>query len=605
MGHVEKVHLAKPTLDDAFSKRVYERFMTRLGAEYLLTVQDLKQFEAEETETSFDEIMLENDLKKAFGIYGQIQQRAVLRSEIVLDELAKIFADKGQPKVRPVTLREKPEPAETMAILEQRWRDEIHDAVSKRLGAGDEPGAIEAQLRNNYLVYEKLPRDWKANDAFDALMDSYLAAIDPHSAFDPPIDASLTLAEITGNFAGIGVVLNWKFLPNQNSRGGHSQEEYVSYPTVASLSDGGPADQSRQFKPGDIILGVGSSIDNIQDSGNVPQNDLIGRIRGSIGTTVYVRLKTGDEPPRTVGVVRKAIVTPGAAVDSGIVTVDRPGGAKARIGVVHLPAFFAGSGAFAKTASGEVLRALKELQQQGIDGFILDLRGNPGGLLTEAVKLPGLFSGQEPVAVVRDAAGKEDVYIDPDPATHYSGPMAVFVDGGSASASEITADALKDWGRALVLSPHPHSYGKGSVQTVYDSIMTPEGPILVRLTTAGFYGVSGKSNTGIGVIPDIQLRDITDGNYGESALPYVLKLKKIGAQKFTHMHRIPDLTQYKKNFKPRDAAEKGPTAVMPADGRALTLQERIDQGVDLDLLDAAQVLSDVMKLTSAEAEYEW
>ena len=309
------------------------------------------------------------------------------------------------------------------------------------------------------------------------------------------------------------------------------------------------------------------------------------------GSIAHLRVRSEDSTERDVQITRGQVIAPSAVVETAVVEVPRDG-QTARIGVIYLPEFF---GSEERTASGEVKKAIQSLQSKKIDGIVLDLRDNKGGLLTEAVAVSGLFRAMGPVTVVGSREG-EDPIDDDDNVSYYDGPLAVLVNRGSASASEITAAALQDWGRAVVLSPDPHTFGKGSVQTL-EEIDTPGGVAIARITTEGFFRITGPSTTKDGVTPDIQLRDIEYSVFGESALSNVLELSPIEPRHFETMNRVPNLEEYKKHFRKLPARDEVPVSPVGPSGEPKSPQERAKD--DKELQSAAKILADIIDMESS------
>jgi carboxyl-terminal processing protease len=308
---------------------------------------------------------------------------------------------------------------------------------------------------------------------------------------------------------------------------------------------GGPARDSGQVSSGDRIVGVAQGLDGpIEDVVGWRLQDVVDKIRGPKGSVVRLQLLPQSEASngkaREVALVRNEIKLEDQAAKSFV--IDRmPNAPGLRIGVIELPAFYRdfeaesrGKSDFRSTTR-DVRQLVTELVGQGVDGIVIDLRGNGGGSLAEATALTGLFIDTGPVVQVKDAFGKVEVERDPEPGVAYTGPLAVLVDRDSASASEIFAGAIQDYGRGLVIGEP--TFGKGTVQTLVDLNRYVPGDSSdlgrLRLTMAEFFRVSGGSTQLKGVEPDIRFpSDEETSKYGERSLSNPLPWARIDAAQY-------------------------------------------------------------------------
>jgi carboxyl-terminal processing protease len=347
--------------------------------------------------------------------------------------------------------------------------------------------------------------------------------------------------EMSRSLQGIGATLQ-------------SKNEYV---TIESIVAGGPADKSHQINTGDRILAVAQGKDGeFQDIIGWRLDNAIKLIRGTKGTVVKLKIlpqgKTISDQPKILELVREKIVLKDALVKQEIKTYNN-NGKTYKIGIINVPAFYADFAAYRagdpnyQSTTRDMKLALDTLKRANVDGVIVDLRENGGGSLNEAISTTGLFIKTGPVVQVRDSQEQIDVNKDEDPSIAYAGPMAVLVDRFSASASEIFAGAIQDYGRGLIIGTQ--TYGKGTVQNEIDldKVITPsfaeklgltassgKKPVStgsennfgqLNLTIAKFYRISGNSTQHKGVIPDIQFPSLIPlDKYGEdtdpSALPF-------------------------------------------------------------------------------------
>ncbi|MEZ4273118.1 MAG: S41 family peptidase [Myxococcota bacterium] len=263
--------------------------------------------------------------------------------------------------------------------------------------------------------------------------------------------------------------------------------------------------------------------------------------------------------------------------------------------------FFDDGGSDGGNASDAVKRAIDGLRSQGIDSLLLDLRGNPGGLLTETAEVGGLFIDHGPVVASRDSSGKIQIYEDNEPGEYYDGPMGVFVDQDSASAAEILPAMLQDYGRAIVIGET--TFGKGTVQKT-NPLYSRDGKQnygTLNLTIEAFYRVTGKSTQEVGVTPDVRI-EMSDNTipYGERTRDNVLELKTIDALDFEKVNRVPDLTKYlqKRQRQIPQHKEKGVGGSVRTskNPKKLTFQERANS--DAYLQEAAKILTEVTDLAT-------
>ncbi|ELT92866.1 hypothetical protein CAPTEDRAFT_208901, partial [Capitella teleta] len=318
---------------------------------------------------------------------------------------------------------------------------------------------------------------------------------------------------------GIGAVLS-------------AEDEYTK---VVSVVAGGPAEKAGQLKPGDKIVSVGQGKKGeLEDVVGMRLDDVVKLIRGAKHTLVRLEIIPGsskDSSTRVYDIVRDRVKLEEQDASSKIIEVPM-NGKTGRIGVIELPTFYIDFKAAQsgdpdyKSTTRDVRKLLDKLKKQKVDGLVIDLRGNGGGSLQEANELTGLFIDKGPTVVVRNNRGRSERQEDPDSDQLYDGPMVVMIDRLSASASEIFAGAMQDYGRALIVGSQ--SYGKGTVQSIQ-----PLNHGQLKLTLAKFYRVSGQSTQNRGVIPDIIFPSLYDGrDIGEDTLPDALPWDNIAPASF-------------------------------------------------------------------------
>lgn len=383
----------------------------------------------------------------------------------------------------------------------------------------------DVRLAKNFARNYKRRTELEAIDILELFLSSLTRVYDPHSAYMAPETKENFDINMRLSLQGIGAVLT-------------SQD---SYTTVVSIIPGGPADKDGHLKGGDRIIAVAQDGEDPVDVVETPLNKVVSQIRGPKGTTVHLTiLPEGSGTPQRLSLVRDEVKLTDQEAQSEIRVLPLSSGREARVLVVYLPSFYADFEAKAKgddnfKSSTRDISALlaKASQERPLDGMILDLRGNGGGALEEAIDLSGLFLADGPVVQVRNNKGQVEKRMVPAGTAEYGGPLLVLVDKFSASASEIVAAALQDRGRAIIIGDRS-THGKGTVQTIFDLRRVPSisraqaqignsEPGSLKFTMAKFYRVNGSSTQVKGVTPDIFFPSFTDHmESGEGNLPHVL-----------------------------------------------------------------------------------
>ena len=357
----------------------------------------------------------------------------------------------------------------------------------------------------------------KDDEVMETILNTAMLTYDPHSNYYAPIQATELQIQSSLQLEGIGVSIR----PDRKN---------PDYTRIVTLVDGGPAAKTGQIKPNDLIVGIAKDGKNMTDVVGWSTREIVSLIRGKRGTSVTLKLRqpnTPDSSARTVTVVRDIIQQEESGVKQRVVEVQRPNIDKTpkRIGVLEIPSFYLNyrarrNGEDYRSVSIDTEKALKALNKENIDGLVVDLRNNPGGSLDEVAKMLGFFIKSGPLVQIRDNRGNIQVYRDNDGGEQlYDGKMVVLTNLASASASEIFAAAIQDYGRGLVVGST--TTGKGSAQIQLDSLALGTA----TLTQRKFYRVTGGSTQNKGVVPDIELVNIyDDATFGErsqkKALPW-------------------------------------------------------------------------------------
>ncbi len=350
----------------------------------------------------------------------------------------------------------------------------------------------------------------KDDEIMETILNTAMLTYDPHSNYYAPIQATELQIQSSLQLEGIGVSIR----PDRKN---------PDYTRIVTLVDGGPAAKTGQIKPNDLIIGIAKDGKNMTDVVGWSTREIVSLIRGKRGTSVTLKLRQASAPEasaRTVTVVRDIIQQEESGVTQRVVEVQRPNIDKTpkRIGVLEIPSFYLNyqarrNGEDYRSVSIDTEKALKELNKENIDGLVVDLRNNPGGSLDEVAKMLGFFIKSGPLVQIRDNRGNIQVYRDDDGGEQlYDGKMVVITNLASASASEIFAAAIQDYGRGLVVGST--TTGKGSAQIQLDNLALGSA----TLTQRKFYRITGGSTQNKGVVPDVELVNIyDDATFGERA----------------------------------------------------------------------------------------
>ena len=372
-------------------------------------------------------------------------------------------------------------------------------------------------LSNRFERQQGQMKRLKDDEIMETVLNTAMLTYDPHSNYYAPVQANELQIQSSLQLEGIGVSIR----PDRKN---------PDYTRIVTLVDGGPAAKSGQIKPNDLIVGIAKDGKTMTDVVGWSTREIVSLIRGKRGTSVVLKVRQPNTPEagaRTVTIVRDIIQQEESGVTQRVVEVQRPNidATPKRIGVLEIPSFYLNyrarrNGEDYRSVSIDTENAIKELNKQNIDGLVVDLRNDPGGSLDEVAKMLGLFIKQGPLVQIRDNRGNIQVYRDDDGGKQlYDGKMVVLTNLASASASEIFAAAIQDYGRGLVVGST--TTGKGSAQIQLDSLALGSA----TLTQRKFYRVTGGSTQNKGVIPDVELVNIyDDATFGErsqkKALPW-------------------------------------------------------------------------------------
>jgi carboxyl-terminal processing protease len=510
-------HYRQVKLDDTLSGQVLDTYLSALDpARSYFLARDIAAFE--KYRYTLDDYLRAGNLQPAYDIFNVYQRRLAEQTDRILKQLKQPFNFTIKESL---ALDRKEAPwATSVAQLNALWRKRLKHEMLNLILAGQDQAAARDTLQQRYEGLERRATQSTSDDVFQLYINALAQSFDPHTAYFSPRATENFNIQMRLSLEGIGSVLRM-------------EDERV---TIVELVPGGPADLSKQLRPKDKIVGVAQGNDEpMTDIIGWRLDDVVDLIRGPRGTVVRLQIvpaKAGtDGPSKTVKLVRDTIKLEKQAARSEIKTIPVSGG-NVQVGVIVIPTFYSD---FAAAQQGEknyrsttrdVRQILKEMRNK-VDSIVVDLRQNGGGSLQEAVELTGLFIEEGPIVQVRDTGGGVEIEEDPDANLVYEGPLVVLVDHLSASASEIFAGAIQDYGRGIVVGDP--TFGKGTVQTLIDLsrfIPNAQGSLgQLKLTIAKFYRISGGSTQHRGVVPDIILPSLFDADeVGEStqdtALPW-------------------------------------------------------------------------------------
>lgn len=493
---LSREHYLDVALDDDLSARVYERYLEALdpSRSYFLAsdVQQLSRYRQR-----LDEALRDARLDPVYQIFNRFRTRLAERGRYALSLLDQPF-DFTRDEDLSVNRQSAPWPKDRHE-LDDLWRQRVkNDLLNLRLAGRAEPEAVQV-LRRRYEGLVRRAEQFNSEDVYQTFMNAYTGSVDPHTAYLSPRSSENFQIQLSLSLEGIGAALQ-------------SEDDYT---VVQRIIPGGPASASGQLQAEDRITAVGQgSAGPMVDVIGWRLDDVVDLIRGAKGTVVRLEVLPKDAPEsgprRVVSLVRERVRLEDQAAQKSVIEVFGPYGAPRRIGVIDIPTFYLDLAGRARgdsdyrSTTRDVARLLAELAQDRVDGVLLDLRGDGGGALTEAIELTGLFIRTGPVVQVRDAGKRVQVLEDTDETVVYTGPLAVLVDGQSASASEIFAAAIQDYGRGLVIGQP--TYGKGTVQSLFDLGRFSRGAGelgQLKATVAQFFRVNGSSTQRRGVVPDV------------------------------------------------------------------------------------------------------
>ncbi len=554
-GFLERSQLAHHPLDADLAGKLLDRYMDDLdGARSLFLQSDAKEFEA--YRATLSRAIEAGDTSAARSIFRRFLERLgqkVAYSTHLLRTAKFDFTGHDRYSFD----REKAERPQDIKAAEALWRQEMRAEYLQEKLANKKPEEIVRTLIRKETQHLASMKALDDDEVLEIYLDTLAHVYDPHS--DYLGHEQMETLSIAMNLSLFGI--------------GASLENKDGYCVIRELLPGGPALRSGLLKPGDRIVAVAQGNGEPVDITSMPLSRSVELIRGPKGTTVKLTILPAAAAegslPKVVSLVRAEIKLQDQQAKASIMDVPRGKGRTLRLGVIDLPSFYADmggqKGAESRSATADVARLLTKLKAEHVRGIVLDLRGNGGGSLEEAITMTGLFIRQGPVVQTRGMNGEIEVGSDNDPAVQYDGPLVVLTNRFSASASEILVGALKDYGRAVVVGD-TSTFGKGTVQSILPlaTVMDKAGivhaydPGALKITISKFYRPDGASTQLRGVASDIVLPSPTDlSDVNESSLKDPLRWDAVAPAPHAELHRVqPYLATLRERSRERIASEK-------------------------------------------------
>ena len=502
---LQRLHYRKLSVDDALSSKVFETYLSKLDPyRRLFMASDINDFEA--YRERFDDLALAGDLDPAFDIFNRFMKRATEHYEYLLACLDDGLGDlsfEGSESIE-IDREDAPWPVDRAELNDMARKNLKSSALSLKLTDKTMDEIVEILTKRFRNQLNRIQQT-NSEDVFQMYINSLSQQFGPHTSYFSPVLTEEFDISVSQSLDGIGALLG-------------TEDEYT---TIVRLITAGPAEKSGLLKPDDRIVGVGQGSEGeIVDVVGWRLDEVVKLIRGPKKTIVRLRIKSGDavdDVTKVISIERNTVKLEEQTAKKEIISVERHG-QSVNVAVIDLPTFYldfkaarAGDPNY-RSSTRDVKQFLRDLSQADVEGLIIDLRNNGGGLLQEAIELTGLFIEQGPVVQVRGTVGGVEILEDLDKAIYYKGPLAILTNRMSASASEILAGAVQDYGRGIVIGER--TFGKGTVQSM---IGLERGQL--KATIAKFYRITGGSTQHKGVYPDIAYPSMHDMNsVGESAL---------------------------------------------------------------------------------------
>jgi len=585
---LEKRHYDPKKIDDSFSKEIFKQYLNGLDQDKDLFLQSdiasLKKYETTIDDEIHGDIPLEfypiattlyqQRLKESPAIYKEILSKPF---NFTADEKVQMDADKNDYPTDNAARKEvwrkrlKYYTLDRFVDLQtQRDKAGAKDSLRDKTDAQLEKAARETVLKIMDRIYERQQKTFNQEEQFSDFINVITNAMDPHTNYYPPVAKRTFDEDMSGRFYGIGALL----------------KEEDGQIKIANVVTGSPAWKTGKVQANDVIVKVAQGSNPPVDITGYATTDAVKLIRGSKNTEVRLTLKKPDGTQVVVPIIRDEITLDETFARSAVINDDGK-----KIGYIFLPEFYLDvSRPDGAQCSQDVAKEVRKLQAENVDGIVIDLRGNPGGSLPEVVKMAGLFIKSGPIVQAKDKDGKPIIWNDDDESVLYDGPMAVMVNEGSASASEIFAAAMQDYHRAIIVGSSS-TYGKGTVQkpvpvmvgnsmNMFTNAADGSSAALV-LTFEKFYRITGGSTQQKGVTPDIIMPDAYEYfKFREKDNPSALPWDQIQKTDYTPWKPEADFSQVETEAKQHINSD---SAFMDIRKNTAWLGENTDKEYDLNI----------------------
>ncbi len=513
-------HVSQKGVDDRISSMLLDNYLKNLDPAKLYFQQsDIDEFSS--FRLSLDDALKAGDVQFGHDVFKRYRERLKVQLTHAKELIA---SDHDFTVEESLTINSDDLPwARTQEEVNERWRKRIkYDLLQFRLdGETEEEG--RKRLDSRYRTVQRNIEQMKSSEILEFYLTALTTCFDPHSTYMSPETAEDFDIQMKLSLFGIGASLRAE----------------DGYTTVMEVMKGGPAFKDGRLKAKDKITGVGQEKGEIEEIFEIKLSDVVRKIRGDAGTKVRLRVLTALTNETVVyEITRDKVELQDQEAKGEIIESKDRVGRTGRIGIINLPSFYRDFGANpneGKSAAVDIEKILLGFSDQGgVDAVVMDLRGNGGGALSEAIEISGLFIDQGPVVQVKDPNGKVKELADDIPGAHYTGPLIVVCNRMSASASEIFAGVIKDYRRGIIVGDST-THGKGTVQNLLPvaarqgfRILDPADRGRLKLTIQQFYRVNGDSTQNRGVRSDVVLPSILDHlDEGEAGLDNALPFDQI------------------------------------------------------------------------------
>ncbi|MDA7978883.1 MAG: carboxy terminal-processing peptidase [Pirellulales bacterium] len=532
---IGRQHMTKHEIDDVISARTFDSYMETLDPmKVYFTQDDIDEFRKQRLE--IDDLLKRGDVNFAVDVFNRFLKRVGERVAIIedlLDDEIDFTIDEEMISDKDVTSHPKTEDE-----IRERWRKRIkYDFLMQTVVEKQSMEEARKKLTKRYTGYLRRMNQLNNDDVLEMYLTAFTTSFDPHTTYmSPPSKANFDIS-LTLQLEGIGASLS------------NVDGDCV----IARIVPGGAADKDGRLKTQDKIIGVAQGLEDEEfvDTYDMKLDDVVKMIRGKSGTVVRLKVLTeGEAEAKVIDITRARVELKDEEAKAEVFKIERPNNQAAKIGVIDLPSFYMDmTGARLgkpdyKSCTRDVIAILDSFKEQGVDAVVMDLRRNGGGSLTEAISLTGLFIDRGPVVQVKDIGGNVTAYDDTERGMAWEGPLVVLTSKLSASASEIFAGAIQDYGRGVIVGD-PTTHGKGTVQNLFDLqrelLQQNNGPKLggLKLTISQFYRPSGDSTQLRGVVSDIALPSvISQMDIGEGDLDYAMKFDHVGKENFASVGAV-------------------------------------------------------------------